>query len=143
MGNQITTFYIDNKMYGLDVMDVQEVTRPMQLTDVPMAPSFVSGLINLRGQIATGIGLRELFKLEGKEEADYMNVVCKVEDSLVSLQVDRIGDVIQLQNENFEEVPDTLPGHLKKFMDGVYKLENELLSIVNVQKIFSALQNNN
>lgn len=141
ISRQFSTFYIAGSLYGLDVASVQEVTKSLTMTHVPLAPSFVYGLINLRGQIATAIGLRDLFQLnksESPEEA--MNVVCKGEGLLLSLLVDQIGDVLEVEQSLFESTPDTLSESISRFMTGVYKTPGELLSILDINKIVEALQ---
>lgn len=138
---QFSTFYIAGSLYGIDVASVQEVTRPISMTKVPLAPSFVDGLINLRGQIATAIGLRDLFKLAKSENpTELMNVVCRGDGLLLSLLVDQIGDVLEVDYELFELTPDTLPESVSRFMVGVYKMPGSLLSILDINKIIEELQ---
>jgi purine-binding chemotaxis protein CheW len=136
---QFSTFIIDGRWYGIDVMRVQEVTKPMQVTLMRTAPSFIKGLINLRGQIATAIGLRELFELTSDGSIDKMTVVCRVEDVLLSLLVDDIGDVVEVSDAMFEKSPQTIPPNIKKFMQGVYKTDDAILSIVSIEAILSEL----
>ncbi len=136
---QYSTFTIDGRLYGIDVMKVQEVTRPMEVTLMRTAPQCIKGLINLRGQIATAIGLRELFGLSVDHTTEKMTVVCKVEDILLSLLVDKIGDVVEVNDSNFEESPQTIPSNIRIFMQGVYKTEDAILSIVNLDSILREL----
>lgn len=136
---QFSTFYIADRLYGIDVTQVQEVTRPMQLTMIRLAPHFIKGLINLRGQIATAIGLRELFGLSGGENEEKMTVVCRIDGSLLSLLVDRIGDVMEVSGEAFEPPPDTLDPSIRRFMSGVYKTPNSILSVITVDSIYQEL----
>lgn len=137
---QFSTFYLDGRLYGIDVMKVQEVTKPLQVTKMRTAPAFIKGLINLRGQIATAVGLRELFALKEDNSLDKMTVVCKIEDVLVSLLVDSIGDVVEVHEEKFEHTPQTINGNVRSFMDGVYKTDQGILSIVNLESIMSELE---
>lgn len=132
---KFTTFQIANRLYGIDVLRVQEVTRSLPIAEVPLAPNFVRGLINLRGQISTAISMRTLFKISGEEPNDPMNVVCKVGDMLISFLVDGVGDVLELDSEYFESTPETVPDGIKAFLLGVYKTPDNLLSIVDVDKI--------
>lgn len=137
---QFSTFYVSDRLYGIDVMNVQEITKMINATKVPLAPTFVHGLINLRGQIATAVGLRELFELnESSKSHEPMNVVCKGEGMLLSLLVDQIGDVIEVDDGNFEETPETITPSVGKFMQGVYKIPGNLLSIIEVKKIIDVL----
>jgi purine-binding chemotaxis protein CheW len=136
---QFSTFTIDGRLYGIDVMKVQEVTKPLQVTLMNTAPPFIKGLINLRGQIATAIGLRELLGLNPENSLEKMTVVCKVEDVLLSLLVDNIGDVIEVQDNKFENTPHTIPANIRMFMQGVYKTESVILSILNLEAILNEL----
>ncbi len=136
---QFATFTIAGRWYGIDVMSVQEVTKPMQVTLMRTAPPFVKGLINLRGQIATAIGLRELFALPLEDSNEKMTVVCKVEDVLLSLLVDNIGDVVEVSDNKFEKSPQTIPANIKEFMLGVYKTEHAILSIISLDTILHQL----
>jgi purine-binding chemotaxis protein CheW len=121
-------------------MNVQEITKLMAATKVPLAPSFVHGLINLRGQIATSICLRELFHLRNAEPGmEPMNVVCKGEGMLLSLLVDQIGDVVEVDSNDFEATPETINPNVGQFMEGIYKLPGHLLSIIEVKKITEIL----
>lgn len=138
--NQFSTFRVDGRFYGVNVKLVQEITQAMPLTRVPLAPEYISGLINLRGQIATAIGLRELFRLSPKpEKISGINVICKIDGPLLSLVVDEIGDVLEVNDHDFEQTPDTVDPSVAQFMSGVYKLPNEILSIIDVNKLIHFL----
>jgi len=109
--NQYCTFHLGNFIFGVGVREVQEVIRYQQMTQVPLAPATVGGLINLRGQIVTAIDLRERLGMPARDpKALPMNVVVCSEDGAVSLLVDEIGDVIHVSSSQFEMVPDTLVG---------------------------------
>lgn len=138
--NQFSTFWIDNKLYGVDIKMVQEITKSMSMTTVPLAPDYIKGLINLRGQISTAIGLRELLKIPNRDISHgEINVVCKDDSYLLSLIADEVGDVLELENSMFESTPETLSRDVSKFMNGVYKLQDGILSILDIKKIISFL----
>lgn len=139
--SQYSTFYISDRLYGIEVTEVQEIVRPMDMTWVPLAPNHVRGLINLRGQVATAIGVRELFSMDSETPEKFMNVVCNIEGQLISLQVDEIGDVVQADDKIFEPTPQTVPIDTRRFLSGVYKKENKLLSILDIHKIVKYLNN--
>ena len=132
---QFSTFYIADRMYGIDVMRVQEITKALPMARIPLAPHFVHGLINLRGQISTAIGLRELFSIKEPAPPEQMNVVCKLNEVLASFLVDRIGDVMELESKDFELAPETIPEEIRKFVEGVYKIPGTLLSVINVDRV--------
>ncbi len=140
MTEQLTTFRIGEDVFGIEVMKVQEVTGPPTIVDVPLAPSFVRGLINLRGQIATALGLRELFGFKTQAEAQ-MSVVCKIDGNLVSLIVDSIGDVVEVSRNAFEKPPETIPADVRKFIKGIYKTNDSLLSVLDLDRLSKELSN--
>ncbi|MBX9837343.1 MAG: chemotaxis protein CheW [Silvanigrellaceae bacterium] len=136
---QFSTFYLENRLYGIEVGRVQEVVRAMTMTSIPLAPEYVRGLINLRGQVATAIGLRQLFKFLDCMPEEFINIVCKVEGMLISFQVDEIGDVIEVSEVDFEQTPQTVSDDIRSFMLGVYKTPNSLLSVINLDNIIKCL----
>jgi len=108
---QFCTFHLDDHLFGVDVLDVQEVIRYQAMTHVPLAPRVVEGLINLRGQIVTAVDLRARLELPSRPEGQLpMNVVVHTEDGPVSFLVDKIGDVLDVSEADYEPVPDTLHG---------------------------------
>lgn len=135
MAKQYATFVLDNLYFGVEVRQVQEVIRYQQMTRVPLAPAVVQGLINLRGQIVTAIDLRRRLGLsERSGEALPMNVVVRTDDAAVSLLVDEIGDVVEVQDEQFEPSPETLDARAADLIVGVYKLKQRLLLVLDVTR---------
>ena len=108
---QFCTFILDRYVFGIEVKQVQEVLRYQELTRVPLASQVVSGLINLRGQIVTAIDLRRRLELNERDDDELpmnvviMNVVIRTDDGIVSLLVDEIGDVIEVEEDTFEHPP--------------------------------------
>jgi len=132
---QLCTFKLGNQSYAVDALTVQELIRQQPMTRVPKAPSSVRGLINLRGQIVTAIDLRNRLGVSPVEgENKPMNVVIRGDDGAVSLLVDQIGDVIEVDDSNFEEPPDTLSTAERELILGAYKLEDRLLLLLDWQE---------
>ena len=132
---QYCTFYVAGHYFGLDVLRVQEVIRYQEMTRVPLAPPVVRGLINLRGQIVTAIDLRQRLGL-GDRPADQLpvNVVVQTDDGAVSLLVDEIGDVLDVEEKLFEPPPDTLTGTARELIRGAYKLNDRLMLLLDIDK---------
>lgn len=131
---QVCTFYLDKQMYGVDVQSVQEVIRYQEMTDVPLAPDSVVGLINLRGQIVIAIDMRRRLGLPSRQDGDLpMNVVVHGEDGALSLLVDQIGDVQEIDIENLESPPETLQGNSRQMIRGAYKMKGRLLLILDTE----------
>jgi purine-binding chemotaxis protein CheW len=132
---QFCTFYLDKLMFGVELEKVQEVIRYLEITEIPLAPRVVSGLMNLRGQIVTGLDLRRRLDLPDRpEETHPMNVVIRSADGAVSLLVDEIGDVVEVTEESFERPPETLHGKVREVILGVHKLEKHLMHVLNTEK---------
>jgi purine-binding chemotaxis protein CheW len=142
MSQQFCTFYLDSLFLGVEVERIQEVIRYLNMTPVPLAPDYVRGLINLRGQIVTALDLRPCLEIAAREsETTPMNVVIRTDDGPVSLLVDEIGDVLEPSEASFERPPDTLTGPLREMIRGVYKLKDALLLIVDTGQMLELLNN--
>ncbi len=132
---QFCTFFVDGQFFGVPVQQVQEVIRYQEMTRVPLVPRVIRGLINLRGQIVVAVDLRRrLNASERPEDQLPMNVVVRTADGAVSLLVDEIGDVLEVQDETFERPPETLQNASRELVLGVHKLPNRLLLILDTEK---------
>ena len=133
--DRLATFYVRNLFFGIDVLHVQEVLRHQQMTCVPLAPGVIEGLINLRGQLVTAIDMRRRLELPS-DEADKtsMNIVVRTQDGAVSLLVDEIGDVLEVDSESFERPPDNLAASARELIRGVYKLNEQLLLVLDTER---------
>jgi purine-binding chemotaxis protein CheW len=135
---QFSTFLVDRLLFGVEVEKVQEVIRYQEMTRVPLAPPVVKGLINLRGQIVTAVDLRRRLDLHERAATDLpMNVVIRQDDGAVSLLVDEIGDVLEVEEENFEPPPATLDSKARRLIRGVYKLNDRLMHVLNTNEAVS------
>lgn len=132
---QFCTFYLDKLLFGVELQGVQEVLRSLDVTRVPLAPPVVSGLVNLRGQIITAVDLRQQLEFPPREDGALpMNVVVCSEDGAVSLTVDTIGDVIEVDESSFERPPETLHGKVRTMILGVHKLDGRLMHVLDIPK---------
>jgi purine-binding chemotaxis protein CheW len=134
-GGRFTTFYVDHMLFGVEVMQVQEVLRSQVNTRVPLAPAVVSGLINLRGQIVTSIDMRRRLKLPLREAgAVPMNIVVRSGEEAINLLVDEIGDVLQVEASRFERKLHNIDPAVRDLIVGVYKLDDRLLLVLDTNK---------
>lgn len=130
------TFHLDHLYLGVEVLNVQEVIRAQKMTDVPLAQPVVKGLMNLRGQIVTALDLRHQLGLpQVTRHRPPTNVVIRTSEGSVSLLVDEIGDVLQVDNNEFEPPPETLQGVARQYILGTYKLPNKLLLILDTKRV--------
>jgi len=134
-GGQYATFFVDGLLFGVEVLRVQEVLRYQEMTSVPRAPDVIEGLINLRGQIVTAIDMRRRLGLTRREgERPPMNVVVRSDDGAVSLLVDEIGDVLEVEESAFEAAPENVDSRIRELTTGMYKLKDRLLLILDTRK---------
>jgi purine-binding chemotaxis protein CheW len=133
---QHCTFHLGELYLGVEVTQVQEVIRHQATTPVPLAPDVIGGLMNLRGEIVTTIDLRRRLDLPPLEDGhDPMHVVIRSDDAVVSLLVDGIGDVIEVDDDAFEPAPPTLPSGTRDLIVGVYKLDGRLLLVLDCDRV--------
>lgn len=133
---QLCTFTLNQFLYGIEVIRVQEVIRYQDMTRVPLAPPDVRGLINLRGQIVVAIDTRRRLGLpEAPPDMLPMNVVIRTEEGAASLLVDEIGDVIEVSADDLDVVPELVPSSTRAVLRGVYKLPSQLLLELDVDKV--------
>jgi purine-binding chemotaxis protein CheW len=135
VNQQFATFELDGQLFGIEVEEVQEVIRYQPMTRVPLAPTEIRGLINLRGQIVTAMDLRRRLGMPERPEGELpMNVVVRTVDGWVSLLVDEIGDVVEVTEASFERPPETLTGVARTMIRGAYKLEERLLLVLDIHR---------
>ncbi|MFZ0747551.1 MAG: chemotaxis protein CheW [Terracidiphilus sp.] len=132
---QFSTFFVADLFFGVDVLRVQEVLRFQQMTHVPKAPEVIEGLINLRGQIVTAIDLRRRLGLPPRAGSHLpINVVVRTDDGAVSLLVDEIGDVLDMDLAAYERPPENLDPAAREIIRGVYKLKDRLLLVLDTER---------
>lgn len=138
--NNCITFLVDGQLFGMPAAEVMELSRFHELTRVPLAPPTIAGLMNLRGQVVTAVDMRRRMELRPRPDGQQpMNVVLRREDVLVSLLVDQVGEVVELDEATFEPVPDTLRGVARELVRGVHKLPGRLLLLLDPDKVIAGL----
>ena len=131
--HQYATFEVAGQLFGVEVEAVQEVLSFNEYTSVPLAPAAVGGLFNLRGQVIAAVDLRVQLGLPRQTlSGPVMNVILRGDDEPVSLLVDRIGEVIDLEDSEFEPPPETLTGPTRDLVLSTVKLEGRLMLTVDV-----------
>ena len=136
--DQFATFEVAGLHFGVELKCVQELIRYQEMTDVPLAPAAVQGLINLRGQIVIAIDARRAMGLAERDPAMLpMNVVLRSGDGCTSLLVDCIGDVVTVPRSKREPTPENTPSCLRGIVEGVYVLPDYLLLIPDLQRLMN------
>ncbi|VVN45759.1 Chemotaxis protein CheW [Pseudomonas fluorescens] len=135
---QWVTFKLDNETYGINVMRVQEVLRYTEIAPVPGAPSYVLGIINLRGNVVTVIDTRQRFGLMNAQISDNTRIVIiEADKQVVGIMVDSVAEVVYLRQSEIETAPNVGSDESAKFIQGVCNKNNELLILVELDKMMS------
>ena len=137
----VCTFTLDGLFLGLNVGDVHEVLQDQSLTPVPLSNPVVAGLINLRGQIVSAIDLRRVLHRppRSSDARPPVNVIVRNGVELLSLQVDQIGDVLDVDSQFFTPPPVTTPNETKNLFRGAYQLPDHLLLILETNRAITAI----
>jgi purine-binding chemotaxis protein CheW len=135
---ELATFYIGDALCGMDILKVQEINKLMQMTKVPQAPDYVLGILNLRGQIVTILDLgRKLGLGDTDISQDPRNIIVNSAGGHVGLLVRRISDVVSADMGKRERAPANMSGIQGEYFTGVYKTDDNLIGILDVDKVLS------
>jgi purine-binding chemotaxis protein CheW len=140
---QLVSFKLREEEFGVDILQVQEIIRMQEITNVPNAPSFVEGVINLRGRVIPILDLRKRFGLEAKEHSKTTRIiVVMIGQVTVGLIVDEVSEVLRLPEDTVEPPPPIVAGIESDYIKGVGKLEDRLLILLDLNKILSGEEKN-
>lgn len=135
---QYATFYVGDLLLGVDIHQVQEINRQLDVTDVPQAPRYVRGVINLRGEVTTVIDLRTILGLKQTEVTrDSRNLIVNVEGESIGFLVDRISDILTLRTDEISPPPTNVNGIQGRFFSGVHSLDSEIVVLLNLDEVLS------
>lgn len=133
---QYVTFKLANESYGINVMQVKEVLRYSEIAPVPGAPAYVLGIINLRGSVVTVIDTSQRFGLNTAEVTDSTRIVIiEAEGHEIGILVEAVAEVVYLKQSEIETAPNVGNEESSKFIQGVCNRNNELLILVDLNKL--------
>ncbi len=136
--NDYVTIWLDGQLCGIPVLEVHDVLSKQVITEIPLSPEAVAGVLNLRGQIVTAIDLRKRLNLKPQEDnSGEMNIVVEYQGEPYSLIIDNVGDVLSLSDEAFEKNPVTLEACWQGVSNGIYRLDDDLLVILDIEKLLT------
>ncbi len=139
--SQLVVFSLANEEYGVAIGQVQEIIRPQGITRIPGMPSFIEGVINLRGKIIPIIDLRDRFSLVKKEsDSNTRVVVAEVSSQTVGLVVDRVSEVLRLANDAIDPLTPTITNIDGEYLKGVGKLDRRLIILLDLGKVLTDLE---
>lgn len=134
------TVMIADQLFGIPVLQVQDVLSIQNMTSIPLSPPEIEGALNLRGRIVTAINVRKRLGIETPgDRTKEMSVVVEHDDELYSLIIDSVGDVLNLKKDNYEPNPATLDSTWRDISMGIYRLEDQLLVIIDVPKLLESV----
>jgi len=130
------TFLVNDLLFGVEVMEVQEIMSKHSVEPVPLSPPTVAGLVNHRGQIVTAINIRKRLGFPAADRSQRsMMLIAHSNEETFGLLVDKIGDVISVNSKDFEDVPETIQDEAKDLVLGAYKLGDRLLLPLGLNKV--------
>jgi purine-binding chemotaxis protein CheW len=132
---EYVTVMIGSQMFGLPISRVQDVFTLNQMTRVPLAPDDIAGVINLRGRIVTAIDMRRRLGLGPRSGAATLAVGIDCDGESYGLVIDSVGEVLRLSADSVEPVPVNLDEQLKCVASCVHRLEDELLVVLDVDRL--------
>ena len=132
------TFTLADEVYGIDVMQIREVLRCPEISPVPGSPSYVLGIINLRGNVVAIIDTRSRFGLLPHEVDDNSRIIIlEAKDYMVGFMVDSVREVAELHSSGVEPAPDTGSHGSAKYIAGLYNRDDGLLILIDANKLLS------
>ncbi len=136
---QLVTFNVGEEEFGVEILAVREINRMMEITRVPHAPPFVEGVINLRGRVIPVVDLRKRFGLGAIErDKNTRIVVVELGDKVVGFLVDSVSEVLRVPEDLVEPPPPIVGGIDREYLDGVVKLEDRLLILLDLKKLLGS-----
>jgi len=135
---QLACFKVGDQMYALDILRIKEVIRPQKLTPVPKAPEFVEGVINLRGAVIPVVDLRRRFdQPRGEGGQKNRTIVSVLGGKIIGLMVDEVAEVRNFTRQEIQPAPKFVKGKEADYFIGVCQRDDDLVMIVNLEKILS------
>lgn len=134
---QLVTFKLDNEEFAVDILKVQEINKMTDITRIPNAPPFVEGVINLRGKIIPVVDLRKRLGFEGRSFGKSTRIiVVELEGMVLGFIVDSVSEVLRISESTVEPPPSLVSGMESEYIEGIGKLENRLLLLLELKKVF-------
>ncbi len=135
---QLVTFQLGNEEFAVNILNIQGINRMVQITQIPNAPEFVEGIINLRGKVIPIVDLR---KRLGMDDRDYDNatrfIVVEFSHRVIGFIVDSVHEVLRINKNIIEPAPQMVAGIDADYITGVAKLEDRLLIMLDLEKVLT------
>ena len=135
---QFAMFSLGEENYAVDIGVIREIIRPLKITPLPGAPSFIEGVINIRGDVIPVMEMRKRFEVEGEREFPPRMILVKVEDQWVGMIVDSVTEVIRVPVSDIKPPPKVMGGEGARYIDGVCQHADDLVVLLNLDEILSS-----
>jgi purine-binding chemotaxis protein CheW len=135
---KVVSFHLGNEEYGVDIAQVQEIIRMVEITHVPRAPRFMEGVINLRGQLIPIIDLRTRFSMPRIDQTKSTRIiVTEIGNKRVGIVVDSVSEVLNIPLEQVEDAPDMIAGVGTEYIQGVGKVSDRLIILLDLTMVIT------
>ncbi|MCP4981001.1 MAG: chemotaxis protein CheW [Gammaproteobacteria bacterium] len=135
---QCVTFNLENEIYGINVMQVQEVLRKVEMAPIPGAPHYITGIINLRGNVVSVINARSRFGLPAVETTSSARIiVVEVQDQVIGILVDEVAEVVDVDYSEIATAPNVGSQESSRYIDGVISRDDKLLILIDLNKLYA------
>ena len=140
---QLVTFHLGEEEFAVDILNIQGINRMVQVTRVPKSPEFVEGIINLRGQVIPIIDLRKRLNMPHKEyDKQTRFIVVEIHKLVTGFIVDNVNEVLRIDRNVTEAAPSLISNVSNDFITGIAKLEDRLITLLDLDKILSFEEKN-
>ena len=138
---QLACFKVGSELYALDIMKIKEIIRPQRLTAIPKAPSFIEGVINLRGAVIPVADMRKRFDLPVTEENRKNRIViCSLAGKIIGLLVDEVTEVKRFSRKEVSPAPQFIKGPQADYFLGVARRDDDLIMLIDLEKVLSTTE---
>jgi purine-binding chemotaxis protein CheW len=136
---QLATFKVGSEEYALDIMRIKEIINPLKITPVPKAPSFIEGVIELRGAILPIVDLRKRFDLPATQTTRSTKyIIVAIEGRIVGLVVDAVGEVLRISRGDLRPTPSLMEGDAAVYFLGVCHHDGRIIMVLDIDRILSS-----
>lgn len=145
MSNTYLSFVVGEEQFAVNVTKVLEVLQKQSITKVPNAPDFIKGIINFRGEVVPVFEMRVKFNLSERDEAKgYVIIILDLQAGEETVRIgaiaDKVKDVISLNDSDIKPVPAMNKDFNTDFLQGIVKLNEKFILLLNVDKVFTSSQ---
>ena len=135
---QLACFRVGAELYALDIMKIKEIIRPQKLTAIPKAPSFIEGVINLRGAVIPVADMRKRFDQPISQETRKNRIViCSLVGKIIGLLVDEVTEVKRYSRQEIAPAPQFIKGPHADYFLGVARRDDDLIMLIDLEKVLS------